>query len=254
MGSMHKRGDILLAFAADGYWMGPYFFVRDDPKSPDYAQVTCPEEYADTGDLRATTCVRADMLVRPRVLGLTPEADAPDAAMDKGPPINAAQRRLLFALGKARGFDVDGLRALTPNGSISKRSRSQASDVIDRLQGSGGIGIRRQRPGIGVWQADRIDRPPSGLARLLRHGVQRVAVETLQGKRHRGSTRQRLGESHHRRADPHVGEPPGHGQGPPNNGDRSASKGPLNAVHTSLSCEIHVSGDKECTCRFAGHI
>lgn len=51
------------------------------------------------------------------------------------PPINAAQRRRLFALAGEKGFDLDDLRSFTPAGSISALTQDQAAELIDRLAG-----------------------------------------------------------------------------------------------------------------------
>lgn len=89
----------------------------------------------------------------PRVLGLPGgDADAPPVdskvsgttrratksrrtADRPGGSITPAQRRKLFALASRRGLDLDGLRDLTPAGSVSMLTRSQAADLIDRLEG-----------------------------------------------------------------------------------------------------------------------
>jgi hypothetical protein len=48
-------------------------------------------------------------------------------------PITPAQRRALFAIGKARDMSIDDLRDLTPAGSISALTRDEASHLLDRL-------------------------------------------------------------------------------------------------------------------------
>ena len=47
--------------------------------------------------------------------------------------ITDAQRRAIFAWGRANGMSIEDLRAMTPAGSISKMTRDQASKLIDRL-------------------------------------------------------------------------------------------------------------------------
>ncbi len=58
-----------------------------------------------------------------------------DADTVAGEPITAAQRRALFAAGRAHGLDIDTLRALTPAGSISMLTRDEAARLLDRLNG-----------------------------------------------------------------------------------------------------------------------
>lgn len=48
-------------------------------------------------------------------------------------PLTADQRRMLFGIGKSKGLDIDDLRAMTPTGSISALSRTEAGRLIDRL-------------------------------------------------------------------------------------------------------------------------
>ena len=50
-----------------------------------------------------------------------------------GQPVTATQRRALFAAGRARRLDIDGLRALSPDGRMSKLTRAQAADLLTRL-------------------------------------------------------------------------------------------------------------------------
>ncbi len=50
------------------------------------------------------------------------------------------QRKMIFAIGGRLGFDVDDLRALTPQGSISKLSVREAEQLIDRLCGRDVVG------------------------------------------------------------------------------------------------------------------
>jgi hypothetical protein len=53
---------------------------------------------------------------------------------DKPGSVTARQRRRLFALCKRRGLDADGLRALTPRGSISQLTFREANMLADNLQ------------------------------------------------------------------------------------------------------------------------
>ena len=63
--------------------------------------------------------------------------------------ITALQRRQIFGLGRARGFDIDGLRELTPAGSISALTRSQAERLIAKLAGeTPGRGAGRRARGV----------------------------------------------------------------------------------------------------------
>ncbi len=50
-----------------------------------------------------------------------------------GEPMTPAQRRAWFAAGKSRGMDIDGLRSLTPRGSISALSRAEAARILTSL-------------------------------------------------------------------------------------------------------------------------
>ncbi len=45
------------------------------------------------------------------------------------------QRAAIFALGNQRGLDLDDLRSMTPQGSVSKLTMREAGEVIDRLKG-----------------------------------------------------------------------------------------------------------------------
>lgn len=52
---------------------------------------------------------------------------------DFGLPITPAQRTAIFAAARSRGLGIDDIRVMTPTGSISKLTRLQARDVLDRL-------------------------------------------------------------------------------------------------------------------------
>ena len=60
------------------------------------------------------------------------------------PSITNLQRRTLFALARERGMDLAAVRDLTPAGSVSSLTRTEADELIDRL--SVGITTRRRRP------------------------------------------------------------------------------------------------------------
>lgn len=62
----------------------------------------------------------------------------------RGPTLTAKQRRTLFVLAARHGFDLDGVRALCPQGRVSLLTRTEADGLIDRL--SVGIETRRPRP------------------------------------------------------------------------------------------------------------
>ena len=49
--------------------------------------------------------------------------------------LTAKQRATIFALANRRGLDLDDLRGMTPQGSVSKLTMREAGDVIDRLKG-----------------------------------------------------------------------------------------------------------------------
>lgn len=71
------------------------------------------------------------------------QENAPDANVASGggcyemtdDPLTAAQRRKLFALAGEHGLTLDGLRALTPAGSISMLNRGEAAVLINTLDG-----------------------------------------------------------------------------------------------------------------------
>jgi len=48
-------------------------------------------------------------------------------------PITPSQRRALFSAARSRGMTIDDIRDMTPTGSISALTRSQASDLLDGL-------------------------------------------------------------------------------------------------------------------------
>ena len=58
---------------------------------------------------------------------------AKELPSDQPGTITARQRRALFALGKRRGMDLDGLRTLTPQGSISALTYRQAQAISRNL-------------------------------------------------------------------------------------------------------------------------
>ena len=58
------------------------------------------------------------------------------------------QRKLIFALGRARGLDLDDLRGMTPSGSVSRLTQREAAELIAALQG--GIGSRRPPTDAGL--------------------------------------------------------------------------------------------------------
>jgi hypothetical protein len=89
---------------------------------------------------------------------------------DFGLPITAAQRKALFAAGRAHGLDVDGLRELTPAGSISRLTRLQANQLIDRLN----AGTEHSHP----KRHSRLPRRPKGIY-AVRSGPQMLKIEAL---------------------------------------------------------------------------
>lgn len=58
---------------------------------------------------------------------------AKSTMQDFGQPITPAQRTALFAAARSRGLGIDDIRAMTPAGSISKLTRLQARELLDRL-------------------------------------------------------------------------------------------------------------------------
>ncbi len=74
-------------------------------------------------------------------------------------PLSAGQRRALFAVGKARGLSIDGLRELTPAGSISALTRAEAASLLDRLN----AGTDYEHP----RQTERRPRRPKGVFAIV---------------------------------------------------------------------------------------
>lgn len=89
---------------------------------------------------------------------------------DFGLPITPEQRRALFAAGKARGLDIDDLRAMTPAGSISLLTRLQASRLIDRLNAGSESSYPKRR--------SRAPRRPKGIHAIATPS-QRNKIEAL---------------------------------------------------------------------------
>ncbi len=85
-------------------------------------------------------------------------------------PLSPGQRRALFAVGKRRGLSIDGLRELTPAGSISALTRAQAAGLLDRL--NVGTDYEHPRP------AQRQPRRPRGVYAIASEG-QRRKIEAL---------------------------------------------------------------------------
>ncbi len=106
-------------------------------------------------------------------------------------PISGPQRRALFAIAKARGLEIDDLRAMTPLDSISKLSRAEAAELLQRL--NAGSDYDHPRPA-----KPREKRRPKGVYRIVTDRqlrfieAQRVdlgwprekRVEFLGGRRH----------------------------------------------------------------------
>ena len=63
---------------------------------------------------------------------MTETAEQPEHATT-GEQITRSQCRALFAAGRRRGLDLDGLRSLTPGGSVSALSRTEAIRLLDSL-------------------------------------------------------------------------------------------------------------------------
>jgi len=85
-------------------------------------------------------------------------------------PLSPGQRRALFAVGKRRGLSIDGLRELTPAGSISALTRAQAAGLLDRL--NVGTDYEHPRP------AQRQPRRPRGVYAIATD-AQRRKIEAL---------------------------------------------------------------------------
>lgn len=88
--------------------------------------------------------------------------------------VTQKQIRNIFRLGKERGLDINGLRSMTPQSSISKLSRHEAANLIDALQhGRSPDYSKRSTP-----QRPRRPRPAAGAIRLA-SDAQRNLVNTL---------------------------------------------------------------------------
>lgn len=127
-------GDLVVLTNKRGGWYGSYEYVGPDTEAPDRLYIR------DTGGRRTLFSVHPDFVIRPRVLGTgdvgqASPSEAGRASVADDDSITAAQRRKLFALGTALDLGLDDLRALTPSGSISMLTRTQASELIDRLSG-----------------------------------------------------------------------------------------------------------------------
>lgn len=93
---------------------------------------------------------------------MTPATATMNPAHEPGTITNRQIRRL-FAIGRRRGLGVDGLRELTPEGSISRLSYAQAEALAARLSAglrSRDAGDRRQR------RTSREKPAPPGVVRL----------------------------------------------------------------------------------------
>lgn len=86
-------------------------------------------------------------------------------------PITPVQRRALFAAAKGHGLDIDDLRAMTPAGSISALSRSEAFAVLDRVNSGTAYDERRRR-------RQRGPRRPKGVFAMVT-AAQSAKIEAL---------------------------------------------------------------------------
>lgn len=107
-----------------------------------------------------------------------------------GEPMTSAQRRALFAAGRRRGLDIDGLRLLTPHGSISALSRAEAARLLTSLnRGTAHEHPRRsprrpRRPaGVYAFASDAQHRKIDALRIDLDWTPERLQ-EWLSGRRH----------------------------------------------------------------------
>lgn len=85
-------------------------------------------------------------------------------------PITAGQRAALFAAGRARGLTIDGLRAMTPAGSISLLTFDEAAALLTRLNAETDYAQPRK--------PDRGPRRPKGIY-AIRTPAQLGKVESL---------------------------------------------------------------------------
>ena len=137
-------GDIVVLPDADGRWGEGFEYLGPDDERPGRLLVR------PLGEGGGVLSARPDLVRRPTVLGVAtdsaapveaktavevPGASEPSEPSGGEPGITAAQRRRLFALGRSLGMNTDDLRAATPAGSISRLTRAQASELIDRLDG-----------------------------------------------------------------------------------------------------------------------
>jgi len=125
-----QPGDLFVTPNKDGLWERVFEYLRPD----DQDRRRILGRAVDDGVIFA---VRIDAVVVPGIVGKA-SSEAPACHSDKRPrtgdqPITADQRRMLFGLGKSKGLGIDALRDMTPKGSISALSRTEAGKLIDRL-------------------------------------------------------------------------------------------------------------------------
>jgi hypothetical protein len=86
-------------------------------------------------------------------------------------PITVDQRRAIFAAARARALDIDDVRAMTPSGSISKLTRLQARDLLDRINANTEYSTARRQ--------NASPRRPKGVYAMVSE-AQRVKIKAIQ--------------------------------------------------------------------------
>lgn len=61
-------------------------------------------------------------------------------------PATPRQKKAIFAAAKSRDLDIDDVRAMTPENSVSRLTRGQAAGLLDRLNAGRDRPARKRRP------------------------------------------------------------------------------------------------------------
>ena len=155
-----QPGEILILPSVSGHWFSAWEFVELDAESGGHF-ARCRDLTGECGMCN----IAASALKRPHVTGVTEQVirDAGEGSKTREPtttrtrrpkasrtnvakskrvkapspalPMTDAQRRRIFAMAQGIGLDLDGIRALTPMGSVSALSKVEAHGLIERLAG-----------------------------------------------------------------------------------------------------------------------
>jgi hypothetical protein len=142
-----KPGDLFLIPDDDGYWAASLRFVRMMRGRPGVAVLE--DDNGVTYECSLSLLQPARVAIPSESLG-TPEPEDPVEAAElrryrrrsrrtaqqrANGRLTNKQRTMIFGIGKRIGFGIDDLRAMTPQGSISKLTVREAGELIDRLLG-----------------------------------------------------------------------------------------------------------------------